>query len=206
MYEDILFKTIVLYFFIVIVYRIMGKKEVSKLSIVDLIVSILIAELAAMSIEETDRSIFVSVLPILILVILEIFLSYINMKNSFFRNIFEGKPKVIINKGKVQFKDMKKLRYSLDDLIAQLREKSVKNINDVNYAVLENNGKLSVFTDDDTYPLPLILEGVIDFDALKNLNKNLDWVDKMLLDNNLVLEDVFYAFYSKNKTYIIKKN
>ncbi len=206
MYESIIFKTALLYFFIVLCYRLMGKKEISKLSIIDLIVSILIAELAAMSIEETERSIFISIVPIVVLVILEVVLSYITLRSSSFRQIFEGKPKVIINKGKVCFSEMKKMRYSLDDLITQLRDKSVKSINDVNYAIMENNGKLSVFTDGDTYPMPVIVEGKIDFDTLSNLNKDINWIEKILYDNKVKLSEIFYAFYSKNKTYIIKKN
>ena len=144
MYFNIIFKTLVLYVYIAICYRIMGKKEVGQLSIIDLIVSILIAELAAMSIEEIDRSIFVSLIPIAVLVILQISLSYIALKSNKFRKFIDGNPQVIINKGKVDFKQMQKIRYSLDDLISQLREQGIKNINDVNYAILENNGNLSV--------------------------------------------------------------
>ena len=206
MYFNIIFKTLVLYFYIAICYRIMGKKEVGQLGIIDLIVSILIAELAAMSIEEVDRSIFVSLIPIAILVILQISLSYIALKSNKFRKFIDGNPQVIINKGKVDFKQMQKIRYSLDDLISQLREQGIKNINDVNYAILENNGKLSVFSDDNTYPMPIIIDGTIDIDTIKNMKKDLNWVYEILDKNKIKLKDVFYAFYTKNKTFIIKKN
>lgn len=206
MYYILIFKTLVLYFYIVFCYRLMGKKEVGKLSIIDLIVSVLIAELAAMSIEETERSLFVSIVPILVLVLIQILLSYISLKNTNVRKFIDGSPKTIINKGKIDFKQMQKLRYSLDDLVSQLREQGVKNIDDVNYAILENNGKLSVFTDDNIYPMPIILDGVIDYDTVKNMNKNVDWVYNMLNKNNIKLDDVFYAFYTKDKTFIIKKS
>lgn len=206
MYINIIFKTLVLYVYIAICYRIMGKKEVGQLGIIDLIVSILIAELAAMSIEEIDRSIFVSLIPIAILVILQISLSYIALKSNAFRKFIDGSPQVIINKGKVDFKQMQKIRYSLDDLISQLREQGVKNINDVNYAILENNGKLSVFNDNNIYPMPIIIDGTIDVDTIKNMKKDLNWVYNILDKNKLKLEDVFYAFYTKDKTYIIRKN
>ncbi len=206
MYFNIIFKTLVLYVYIAICYRVMGKKEVGQLGIIDLIVSILIAELAAMSIEEVDRSIFVSLIPIAILVILQISLSYIALKSNKFRKFIDGNPQVIINKGKVDFKQMQKIRYSLDDLISQLREQGIKNINDVNYAILENNGKLSVFSDDNTYPMPIIIDGTIDVDTIKNMKKDLNWVYDILDKNKLKLEEVFYAFYTKNKTFIIKKN
>lgn len=206
MYINIIIKTFVLYFFIVICYRIMGKKEVGQLSIIDLIVSILIAELAAMSIEETNRSILISVIPIALLVIIQVSLSLLTLKSNAFRKFIDGNPQVLINKGKVNFKQMQKTRYSLDDLISQLREQGIKNLDEVNYAILENNGKLSVFSDNNVYPMPIILDGVIDVDTVKNMNKDIDWVYSILNKNKLKLDEVFYAFYTKDKTYIIKKS
>ncbi len=206
MYLNLIIKTFILYFYIVLCYRIMGKKEVGQLSIIDLIVSILIAELAAMSIEEVDRSIFISIIPIALLVIIQMSLSYITLKSNAFRKFIDGNPQVLINKGKVNFKQMQKTRYSLDDLISQLREKGIKNLEEVNYAILENNGKLSVFNDNNVYPMPIIIDGVIDVDTVKNMKKNIDWVYGILDKNKLKLEDVFYAFYTKDKTFIIKKN
>lgn len=206
MYINIIIKTFILYFFIVICYRIMGKKEVGQLSIIDLIVSILIAELAAMSIEETNRSILISVIPIALLVIIQVSLSLLTLKSNAFRKFIDGNPQVLINKGKVNFKQMQKTRYSLDDLISQLREQGIKNLDEVNYAILENNGKLSVFSDNNVYPMPIILDGVIDADTVKNMNKDIDWVYSILNKNKLKLDEVFYAFYTKDKTYIIKKS
>ena len=206
MYFNMILKTVVLYTFIIIVYRIMGKKEVGKLSIIDLIVSILIAELAAISIEESDRSIFTSLIPISILVIIQVILGYISLKNFKIRKLIDGDPKVIIKEGKVNFKEMTKLRYTLDDLISQLREQEVKSIEEVDYAVLENNGKLSVFKTCKDYPLPIIVDGNIDYTVLKDMKKDDKWINKILLDNNLELNDVFYAFYSKNKTFIIRRS
>lgn len=205
MYTNLIFRTMILYFYIVLCYRIMGKKEVGKLSIIDLIVSILIAEIAAMSIEE-ENSIFMSIIPILVLVLIQVTLSYISMKNSNIRKFIDGTPKVIINKGKVNFKQMQSLRYTLDDLVSQLREQGIKSIEEVKYAILENNGKLSVFTDDFIYPLPIIVDGIIDYDTIKNMKKDINWVNNILNKNNVKLEEVFYAFYTKEKTYIIKKD
>lgn len=205
MYLKIISKTLFLYFFIILVYRIMGKKEVGKLGIVDLIVSILIAELAALSIEEYDGSILVSVIPILCLVVVQIIFGYFGLKSSKLRNMLDGKPAVIIKNGKLNFKEMVKLRYSLDDLVSQLREQGIMNIEDVNYAVLENNGKLSVFKEEKNYPLPLILDGQIDYSVLKEIKKNEKWLNLILEKNNIDLNNVFYAFYTKEKTFIIKK-
>ena len=206
MYTSIIFKTVLLYFFIVVVYRIMGKKEIGKLSIIDLIVSILIAELAAISIEQYEKSILISIIPIICLVVIEMFFSYIGIKSPKFRKIVEGSPVVIIKNGKLNFEAMSKLRYSLDDLVTQLREQSIKNIEEVNYAVLENNGKLSIFEKETEYPLPIILDGQIDYEVLKDMNKDKKWIYNILKKNNIELQNVFYAFYTKNKTYIIKKD
>lgn len=205
MYLKIIFKTLFLYFFIILVYRIMGKKEVGKLGIVDLIVSILIAELAALSIEQYDGSILTSVIPILCLVIVQIIFGYLGLKSDKLRKILDGKPCVIIKNGKLNFKEMVKLRYSLDDLVSQLREQGIMNIEDVNYAVLENNGKLSVFKEEKNYPLPLILDGKIDYSVLKEINKDKKWINEILNKNKISLENIFYAFYTKEKTFIIKK-
>ena len=205
MYFSIILKTIILYFFIMIVYRIMGKKEVGQLSIVDLIVTILIAELAAISIENAESSIFVSIIPIIILVLIQVILSYTSLKSKKIRHIIDGKPTVIIKNGKIVFSEMVKLRYSLDDLILQLREQGISTIEDVKFAVLENNGKLSIFDKSSSYPMPIILDGVIDYSVLTDINKTSTWLLKVLKEKNIKLEEVFYAFYAKGNTFIIKK-
>lgn len=204
MYIEIILKTIFIYFFIVLVYRIMGKKEVGELGVIDLIVSVLIAEFGVLCIDNT-KTILNSVIPIIVITFIQVVLSLITLKSSNIRNILEGKPVVIINKGKINFKEMAKLRYTLDDLVSQLREEGIKSIEEVGYAVLENNGKLSVFKEKTNYPLPLILDGIIDFKVLNEIDKDEMWIYKLLKDRNIKLEDVFYAFYKDDETYIIKK-
>ena len=206
MYFSLIFKTIFMYFFIIFVYRLMGKKEVGQLSIVDLIVSILIAELIALSIQEDSKSIFISVVPILVLVGVQILISYITLKNDKLRYIIDGKPTLIIKNGKLNFTEMSKLRYSLDDLLTQLRLQGVKSIDKVKYAILENNGNLSIFNDNSDYPLPLILDGVINYNTLKEIKKDYNWLVNNLKKKNLEIDEIFYAFYTNNKTFIITRN
>ena len=205
MFFSLIFRTIFMYFFIIFVYRLMGKKEVGQLSIVDLIVSILIAELIALGIEGEKGNIFISVIPILVLVGVQILISYITLKNDKIRNILDGKPTVIIKDGKLNFTEMSKLRYSLDDLLTQLRLQGVKSIDKVKYAVLENNGNLSVFNDNSDYPLPLILDGVIDYEVLKEIKKDYKWILDILKKKQIDIDDVFYAFYTNGKTFIIER-
>ena len=205
MYFTIAFRTIVLYVFIVICYRIMGKKEIGELGIIDLIVSFSIAELASISIEEVDKSIWTSILPITILSVIEIGMSYVGMKSNKFRSLTDGNPSIIINDGKIDYTTMQKLRYTLDDLLTQLREKDILSLEDVKYAVLETDGELSVFKKTSEYPMPLIVDGKVDNETLKNIGKKNKWINEILKVNKVSLEDVFYAFYNQNKVYIIKK-
>lgn len=199
-------KTIVIYFFILISLRVMGKKELGQLSVVDLIVGLLIAELAALSLEDPKYSLFRSVIPITTLILIQIGFSRLTLKNKRLRNLIEGKPTIIIKDGKLNFNEMSKIRYSLDDLILQLREQGIKSIDEVNYAVLENNGKLSVFATATDYPMPIILDGVIDKYVLHEIGKDMSWLMKLLDGRHIHLEDVFYAFHTKKKTFIIKKD
>lgn len=206
MYINIILKTFILYFFIVMVYRLMGKKEVGELSIIDLIVTILIAELAAVCIEQTESSIFLSIVPIVVLVVIQISLSYLSLKSEKIRNFIDGKPSVIVKNGKVNFTLMTKLRYGLDDLLSQLRDKGIRSLEEVEYAVLENSGTLSVFEKGKDYPMPIVLDGEIDKEVLKEIKKDEKWLLSILKKKNLELKEIFYAFYKQDKLYIIKRS
>mgnify|MGYP000061485700 FL=1 len=208
-YINIFLRTIFFYFFILIIYRIMGKREVGQLGIIDLIVSILIAELAVMTIEELSNDLFYSIVPILTLTLLQTILAYLSLKKPKFRMIIDGNPSLIIKKGKVNFKEMTHQKYNLDDLLVQLREKGYKSLEEIEYAILENNGTLSVFPyekDNSYLPLPLILDSKIQNDTLKALHKDISWVENMLSRKNINLEDVFYAFYKDKNIFIIKND
>ena len=202
-----IFRTLLFYFLIVFVYRIMGKREVGQLGIIDLIVSVLIAELVAISLEDTTKSVWLVIIPILLLVGCQIGMSFFSLKQKSIRNVFDGKPSVIINYGKLNIKEMIKQRYNLDDLLTQLREQSIKSINEVEYAILETSGKLSVFkkgtSKKEVYPLPIIIEGQIEYDTLKLLDKDISWLNDHL---SVDIKDIFYGFYKNNSIYVIKKS
>lgn len=189
----------------------MGKREIGQLGIIDLIVSILIAELVAISIENTDKSLFQTIIPLALLGVLEILLAYISIKSRTFRRIFDGKPSLIICDGKVNYKEMVRQRYSMDDLLLSLRQKSIKELNEVEYAFLEQNGKLSIFKYNlfrikTSYPMPIILDGEINQKTLEFLKKTKQWLEKELQKKDLEIDDIFYAFYKNNKIYLITKN
>ena len=205
----VLVKTLFFYWIIVLVYRFMGKREVGELSIVDLIVSILIAELAAMSIEQYNKSIFLSLIPMIVLVLLQIVLAKLSLKHPKLRTLLDGEPSFIIEKGKVNYKELVKQRYNLEDLLTQLRAREIKSLEEVDYAILETSGKLSVFQKQrgrSVYPLAVILDGVIQKDTLAYIEKDESWINDYLVTNNLKKEDIFYAFYKNKQIYIIKRN
>ena len=210
-YFYLFIRTIFLYFFLIIVFRIMGKREIGELSIQDFVVSILMAELDAICIEKFNDPISYTLFPIILLCILELLVGFISLRNNKIRSIVEGKPVLIINKGKICYREMIKQRYTMDDLLLVLRNKEIKNIKDVEYAILENNGNLNIFQYDnliqnDYYPFPLILDGVIQYDTLDNINKSDEWLIKYLNKRNIFLDEIFYAFYKGGKIYIISKD
>ncbi len=208
---NVVLRTVFFYFFIVLLYRLMGKREIGQLGIIDLIVSILIAELVAISIENTDKSLFQTIIPLSLLGFLEILLAYISIKSRTFRRIFDGKPSLIVCNGKVNYKEMVRQRYSMDDLLLSLRQKSVKDLSEIEYAFLEPNGKLSIFKYNlfklsSPYPMPLILDGEINRKTLEFLKKDRNWLEREISLKHLSVSEIFYAFYKNKKIYLIPKN
>lgn len=208
-YLLIVIKTIVIYVLVAIIFRVLGKREVGQLGTFDLVVFILIAELVAMSLEENNKFIY-NLIPVFVLAILQILIAKLSLKNIKFRKLIDGSPTLIIKNGIINFKNMVEQRYSLDDLLLQLREKDIRSIEEVEYAILEINGKLSVFKKDDkdkkVYPLPIIVDGVVIYDNLYSSNKTKTWLLNILLNKNLKVDDIFYAFCKGNDLYIIKYN
>lgn len=209
-YFTVFYRSVFFYILITFLYRLMGKREMGELTIMDFIVSIFIAEMVAISIENYKSDILLSIIPIVSLVLLQIGFSILSLKNQKARNVVDGEPSVIINKGKINFKEMIKQRYNLDDLLTQLRGQSIKSIEEVDYAILETSGKLSIFKKSDdkksTYPLALILDGKLNYDVLLQIRKTKIWLNKELDKEKLKIEDIFYAFYKNKKLYIIEKN
>lgn len=183
-YTAIIFRTVFLYVLILIILRIMGKKELGQLSVIDFVVSIMLAELAVLAIENPDSPLFTNILPMIILMIIQITLAFATLKSKKFRDLVDGKPTIIINKGKIDEEAMRKHRYNLDDLLLQLRGKDVRNITDVEFAILETTGELSVIKKEKkkkgNITIPLILDGVIQEPNLEKMNKTNLWLRQQL--------------------------
>jgi len=189
----------------------MGKREFGELSVIDLIVFVMMAEIISISIEKNDESILIGLVPIVLLTTYQIIFAKIALKSGKFRDFIDGKPSVIIKNGKINIKEMIKQRYNLQDLMVQMRSNNVKSIEEIEYAILETNGTLSVFkynklkTKTD-FPMPLILDGKIQKDTLIELNKDQIWLERILTKEEVSLDNIFYAFLKKHKVYIIKKD
>jgi len=137
-------RTLVLYLVIVAGLRLMGKRQLGELQPSELVVTILISNLATLPIEETSVPLLGGVGPILLLVCFEVVVSWISLKSRRARRVISGQPVTVIQDGRIMEDRLRDLRFSLDDLMEELRQNSVFDIRDVEYAVVETNGKLSV--------------------------------------------------------------
>lgn len=146
-YWTLLFRTLLIYFVVFVIMRLMGKREIGKLSVFDLVISVMIAEIAVFVIEDTNRPVMDGVLPMIILLIVQIGIAVISLKSRKLRKLFDGEPTVIVDRGKINREAMRKQRYNLDDLLLQFRENKT-NIADVEFAVLETTGKMSIVQKD----------------------------------------------------------
>ena len=209
-YLIILGRSAFFYALIGILFRMMGKREVAELSIMDLIVSIFIAQLASIAIENYNNSIIISIVPIAVLVGFQLLFSYLEIKSHKVKEIVDGKISVIINRGRIDFDELENQRYGIEDLLVELRSKGIKSIEDVDYAILETNGKLSIFEKKDdqnsTYPLPVIIDGKVEEDTLIEIGETSKWLNNELEKDSLRVEDIFYAFYKNNNLFIITRD
>ncbi|WP_432355753.1 DUF421 domain-containing protein [Sporosarcina sp. A2] len=195
------FRTLFLYALIVLILRLMGKREVGELSVIDVVVFVIIAEVAAFALDSPDRKLINSVLPMLVLLVIQYVSSLVSLKNKKFRDIVDGDTTVIIQDGKILEEEMRKQRYNLDDLFQQLREQKVGSVFEVAYAYLEPSGNLAVFKYGETAPvLPLISDGDIDGRHLKIHNKTEEWLREELRKKGIEEpEQVFYCSWEKGE-------
>lgn len=137
-------RTFGMYVIIFLVLRLMGKREIGKLSVLDLVISVMIAEIAVIEIEQVDDNLMHGIVPIVILLIIQIISAFLSMKSRKVRLLLDGKPTVIVANGEIYRDELKKQRYNLDDLMLQLRENGVTSVSEIDFAILETSGKLSV--------------------------------------------------------------
>lgn len=203
----------------------MGKREIGKLSVFDLVISIMIAEIAVFIIEDTEMPIMHGLLPMITLMLIQIGIAFLALKSQMVRRMFDGKPSYLIEKGELNREEMKKQRYTLDDLLQQLRENKVGNVADVEFAILETSGKLSVIekikkTPVDPgkgqrqvqyyyegLPLPLIMDGKVQEHNLEKLGKTRFWLKNQLQEKGVMdFKNVFFcSIDDKGRLYLNMK-
>ena len=138
------FRVILVYIVLLLAMRMMGKREIGELSNTDFVVAIMVAELATLPITNMQLDLLHSLLPIVIITFLQLAVSFLCLKNNQFRHFVYSTPNVLIAKGKMQMGEMRKARYNIDDLLSQLRQNGVFDIAEVDYAILETSGELTV--------------------------------------------------------------
>ncbi len=137
-------RTLILFVMVVIGLRLMGKRQIGQLQPYELVIVIMLSALAAIPMENTGVPLFSGLFPIFTLIVAQVALSYISLKSERARGIICGTPSVLIENGKILEKELSRLRYNINDLLEQLRSKNTPNITDVEFAILESSGQLSV--------------------------------------------------------------
>ncbi len=218
----VLIRAIILYVVIAFSLRLMGKRQLGELQPSELVVTILISNIAAIPVEDSSIPMIMGIVPILTLVCLDVIISSIMLRFAKFRKFVIGSPKVIISNGQILQKEMKKLRYTVDDLMEALRSQQIFDISQVNYAIVETTGKISFLLKKDYQtaekkdvsaggsptdpPSVIIRDGLIDRDRLNDLNLKEKWLSKILQENHTNEHSVFLMTADEGGSYtIIKK-
>ena len=204
---QIIYKTILCYFFILFCLKIMGKREIGEISALDIVVFFIISELFSLSLNEPEHSILRSIIPVSIIVLLQLVTALISLYVPKFRSLMEGKKSYLIYKGVIQQNEMKRQRYTIEDLMAQLRMKEIQTPQDVEYAILENNGELTIIKKDNCImlsPDPLIMDGKINKTALARITKDEVWLVEELKKLGFIdISKLFLVLYLKNGLYVV---
>lgn len=203
-YGLIITRTLILYIIVIIVFRVMGKREVGELSLVDFAIYVLIAEVGALALEDLDKPFLLAVVPIFVLLIVQYINSLVILNNKPVRDVIDGDPTIVIRDGLIIEAEMRKNRYNLDDLFQQLREQGITSVQTVAFAFLEPSGKLSVFEKGKgPFVLPIIIDGYVDQKHLLLIGKDQKWLDDELRNQGIYTPDaVFYASYENQKLHI----
>ena len=181
----IILRTLLMYGFILLIFRLMGKREIGELSVLDLVVFVMLGEMAVVAIEQHTDPIMNTLVPMAMLLLIQLGMAFASLKSRRFRRLVDGTPSVMIRHGKIDENMMKKHRYNFDDLLMQLRTKDIDNIADVEFAILETSGELSIFKKDKkrkkgSYSTPLIMDGKIQPDHLEDINQTETWLIREL--------------------------
>ena len=213
----------VIFVYIVIIFglRLMGKRQLGELQPSELVVTILVSNIATMSIEDINVPLMGGIVPILTLVCFEVFMSAFTLKFKQARRIISGTPRVIIRDGEIDQQELRNLRFSVDDLMEQLRTNNVFDIRDVAFAIVETTGKLSVYqkfgartvtaqmlslqepSGSNAPPVVLISDGAVIDSGLKYCNLKYEWLEKTITENGYRAQDIFLMTCNRQADYLI---
>ena len=217
-------RTLILYFLIMLGLRLMGKRQIAELEPSELVLTMMISDLASVPMQDFGIPLLAGIIPILTLMASSLLLSHLFLQNLKFRELVCGTPSILIRNGQLQQDVMRKNRYTLDELLEELRSQGYLKIQDVKYAVLENSGQLSVFPwpaqqpptaaqlnleqeDDTTLPVVLINDGRILEKNLRSCGRDLNWLQKTLSEEKISSpQQVFLlTLDEQGNTYCVEK-
>lgn len=218
----VFFRTLILYTFVVIVMRVMGKRQIGELQPFELVIAIMLSELAAVPMQDTGIPLIHGIIPILTLMLIEIIISFLTLKFQSFRKIMCGVPSILIEHGKINEEEMTRQRFNLNDLMEDLRMMGYLNISDIEYAIMETSGKLSIIpkteksnvTKEDLkiksketmMPVALILDGKLSKNGLESSGYDYEWLmQKLKADNIPDIKSVFLAMLDSNGELYIQR-
>lgn len=217
----VFFKTIILYALIILSLRLMGKRQLGELQPTEFVITILISNIATLPIEDVDIPLLTGVLPILTLVCCEVVMATVSMKWRKARKFISGSPKILIRDGVIDQNEMRELRFSIDDLMAQLRQSQVFDITDVAFAIVETTGQLSVYPrfeargvtakmlslpsegEETAPPAVIISDGMLIPQSLEYCNLSPEWLRKILREKKLEVSDVYLMTCNRQANYHI---
>ena len=219
-----LIRTVILYIFAIVSVRVMGKRQIGELQPSDLVVTLLISQIISIPIQDTDIPLVNTIIPICLLVGFEILTSVFNMKSIKFRSFMQGNPVVIINDGVLNQKLLKELRFTVDDLLESLRQKDIFDISQVQYAIVETNGQISVLlkpehdavTREDLnlnpepqgYKCPVIIDGKFVSKDFHICDTDMEKLDKIIKNEKMQVKEILLMTVDSagNHTIIRKEN
>ena len=201
-----------MYIMITFALRLMGKRQIGELQPSELVITLLVSELASLPMQDTGIPLAMGVLPILALICIEVIISFVTMKFKPMRKILSGRPVAVIENGKINQKNLYQLRQTVEDLLTELRQKDAFDINSVIYAQIETNGKLSVLVDSQqgggkqSFYNTVIADGEIEKEALVKSGHDMKWVRGRLKKSGISdVADVFLMLVDSDGNSVIQK-
>lgn len=201
----VLIRTFLIYITLVASIRLTGKRQVGEMQLSELITAFLISEVAASPLADPDIPLVYGIVPILLLISLEIVISFITTKSVALKRMLAPPPTVLIQNGKLDLKALGKQRISAEDLVSSLRLKDIGDISDLNFCFLEHNGQISAFKCGDALTLPLIIDGNINANSLSLIGKDEAWLKAKLISDRRRVNDIFLMTSDGNSAFYVEK-